>query len=70
MKRETTKRGPITSNAELKRAWIKCWEELPQEKIRAWIDRIPVHIEEIIACEGNNLYQEGRRKGEEKKRIH
>jgi hypothetical protein len=25
MKKETTKKGPITSNAELKKAWIKCW---------------------------------------------
>ena len=70
MKRETTKEGPITSNEELKKAWVKCWEELPQDKIRAWIDRIPIHIEEIIACKGNNLYQEGRKKGEEKKRVH
>ena len=69
MKRET-KKGPITPNEELKRAWVKCWEELPQDKIRAWIDRIPVYIEEIIACKGNNLYQEGRKKGEQKKRVH
>jgi hypothetical protein len=70
MKRETTKKGPITSNAELKAAWIKCWEDLPQDKIRAWVDRIPVHIEEIIACKGNNLYREGQKKGQEKKRIY
>jgi hypothetical protein len=24
MKRETTKKGPITSNEQLKKAWIKC----------------------------------------------
>ena len=70
MKRETTKKGAITSNAQLKEAWIKCWNDMPQELIQAWIDRIPVHIEEIIACKGNNLYKEGRKKGQEKKRIH
>ena len=70
IKRETTKKGAITLNAELKKAQIKCWEELPQDKIRAWIDRIPIHIEEIIKYKGNNLYQERRKKGEKKKRIH
>ena len=70
MKRETTKKGPITSNIELQKAWIKCWEDLLQDKIQAWIDRIPDHIEEIITCRGNNLYIEGRKKGEEKRRIH
>jgi Transposase/DDE superfamily endonuclease len=70
MKRETTKKGAITSNEQLKEAWIKCWNDMPQELIQAWIDRIPVHIEEIIACKGNNLYKEGRKKGQEKKRIH
>jgi hypothetical protein len=43
---------------------------MPYEKIQAWIERIPVHIIEIIACDGNNLYQEGKKKGEEKKRIY
>lgn len=66
MKRETTKKGPITSNKALKEAWIKCWQDLPQEKIQAWIKRLPEHIEAIIKCEGDNLYKEGRNKG----RIH
>ena len=34
--------------------------ELPQDKIQAWIERIPEHIERIIACEGGNEYKEGR----------
>jgi hypothetical protein len=46
------------------------WEDMPQEKIQAWIERILVHIQEIIACNGNNLYKEGRKKGQEKKQIH
>jgi len=70
MKRETTKRGPLTNKGQLEKDWIKCWEEMPQEMIQAWIERIPVHIQEIIACNGNNLYKEGRNKGQEKKRIH
>jgi len=70
MKRETTKKGPITSNEQLKKAWIKCWQEMPQEKIQDWIKRIPEHIEAIIACDGDNLYQEGRKKGQSKQRIH
>ena len=29
MKRETTKKGAITSNEQLKKEWIKCWKEMP-----------------------------------------
>ncbi len=58
------------SNKELKKAWIKCWEDMPQEKIQAQIKRILDYIKEIIACRGDNLYKEGRKKGESKKRIH
>jgi hypothetical protein len=70
MKRETTKNGIIRSKEQLKKDWIKCWEGLPQEKIQAWIERIPIHIQEIIDCEGDNLYKEGRKKGQSKQRIH
>ena len=30
MKVETTKKGAITSDVELRAALVKCWEELPQ----------------------------------------
>jgi hypothetical protein len=70
MKRETTKNGPIDSNEGLRNAWIQCWNDMPQEKIQAWIKRIPVHIQEVIKCDGNNLYKEGRMKGQEKRRVH
>ena len=56
MKRQTTKRSAITSRAQLKEAWIKCWKEMLQEKIHAWIERIIVHIEEVIRLEGRNKY--------------
>src|SRR5450432_3174202 len=29
MKRDTTKRGPITSNKALENVWIKCWTDMP-----------------------------------------
>ncbi|KAF1985386.1 hypothetical protein K402DRAFT_394729, partial [Aulographum hederae CBS 113979] len=45
MKRWTTKKGAPKSRAEA---------------IRAWIERIPRHIKEIIRCEGGNEYREGR----------
>jgi hypothetical protein len=56
MKRDTTKRGALTSEAALKEAWIKCWEDMPQEKIQAWIERIERHIQEVIRLEGGNEY--------------
>ena len=41
-------------------AWEKCWEELPQDKIQMWIERIPIHIQKIIKLEGGNEYKEGK----------
>ena len=60
MKRETTKKGAPKSRVGGVIAWEKCWKELPQEKIQAWIKRIPVHIQKIIELEGGNEYKEGR----------
>jgi hypothetical protein len=60
MKRTTTQRGAPKSRKEATLAWEKCWKELPQEKIQAWIERIPVHIQKIIELEGGNEYKEGR----------
>ena len=70
MKRQTTKKGPITSREQLKQEWIKCWKEMPQEKIQAWIERIIVHIKDVIRLEGGNKYKEGRLKGKAKNRVH
>jgi hypothetical protein len=44
----------------MEKAWQKAWDELPQEQIQAWIERIPVHIQEVIRLEGGNEYKEGR----------
>jgi hypothetical protein len=70
MKRETTKKGPITSEAKLRKEWIKYWNEMSQEKIQAWIERIYYHVQEIIDQESDNLYKEGRNKGQSRQRIY
>ena len=38
---------------------MDCWSKLEQERIQRWVERIPVHIEEIIRLEGGNEYIEG-----------
>jgi hypothetical protein len=70
MKRETTKNGEFTSEKKLKKAWLKCWRDLPQEKIREWIERIPIHIQEIRRLKGGNEYKEGKKKGQERIAIY
>ena len=60
MKRETTKKGAPQSRAEAVRAWEKCWTDLPQAKIQAWIERLLIHIPKIIELYGGNEYIEGR----------
>ena len=70
IKRYTTKHSLITSRAELKEAQIKCQQDLPQEKIQAQIERIVVHIKEVIRLDGGNEYREGRLKGQPKNRVH
>ena len=70
MKRQTTAKGGFTSKKAIEEAWYKCWEEMPQELIQEWIERIPRHVKEIIRLEGGNEYKEGRLKGKEKKTVH
>ena len=70
MKRETTKKGAFTLATALKAAWIKLWREMPQKKIQEWIERIPIHIKEVIRLKGGNEYKEGRRKGQNKSRVY
>jgi hypothetical protein len=54
------KRAPA-SKAAAREAWLTTWDDLPQAKIQAWIERIPEHIKHIIECEGGNEYKEGRK---------
>jgi hypothetical protein len=77
LKRVTTKKGAPKSRKEGIQVWQKAWEELPQEKIQAWIEAIPVHIQKIIDLKGGNEYIEGRntrskerqRRREERQRL-
>ena len=62
MKRYTTKKGAPKSRQEAITVWQVAWQDLPQEKIQAWIERIPRHVQEIIKLEGGNEYKEGREK--------
>lgn len=52
IKRYTTKKGAPKNRSEAIHRWEAAWRDLPQEKIRAWIERIPVHIQKIIDLEG------------------
>ena len=60
MKRETTKKGGATSQAEMEKRWKKCWADLDQAQIQAWIGRIVCHIQKIIELDGGNEYKKGR----------
>ena len=61
MKRQTTKKGAPKTRSEATKAWQSCWyDTLPQAQIQAWIERIPKHIQQIIALGGGNNYPEGR----------
>ena len=43
---------------------------MPQKKIQAWIERIMIHIQDVIRLDGGNEYKEGRLKGQAKNRVH
>ena len=60
MKRKTTKKGAPKSRQEAVKAWQEVWQELPQERIQGWIERLLRHIKVIIELEGGNEYKEGR----------
>ena len=59
IKRETTKHGAATSKTQMKEDWQDCWDDMSQERIQAWIRRIPIHVQEVIKLEGGNEYKEG-----------
>jgi len=68
MKRQTTKHGAATSEKQLRKDWLACWESIPQKKIQEWIEAIPIHIQKIIELDGGNEYREGR--GKNPNRVH
>jgi hypothetical protein len=48
----------------MRKVWVRCWEkELTQERIQAWIRRIPQAIEQILELRGGNEYKEGQEGG-------
>jgi len=61
MKRRTTKKGAPKNRKDAVLAWKRAWNDLEQTQIQAWIERIMVHIQQIIQLEGGNEYKEGRR---------
>ena len=69
IKRETIKRGLIISEKVLREAWIKYQKELSQERIQVQIKRVYYHVQEVINYDGDNLYEEGRKKGQLKQRV-
>ena len=59
MKYETTKNGAATSKKELTQKREECWKNLELQSIRKWVERISIHIQEIIRYKGGNEYMEG-----------
>ena len=43
---------------------------MPQEKIQKWIERIYIHVQEVIKLNGGNEYKERKCKGQLKKKVH
>ena len=57
MKRTTTKKGAPRTRRDAEERWKKAWDDLPQEKIQAWIERIPRHLRIIQFLKGDNKYK-------------
>ena len=57
MKRKSTENGNPSGKAEMKKDWLECRKDMLQEKIQKWIERIPVHIQEVIVLNGGNEYK-------------
>jgi hypothetical protein len=68
MKRDTTKKGAPQSRADAVRKWNACWEEVSQEVLQQYVDRIREHMKRVIECEGGNEYEEGLKTRETLKR--
>jgi hypothetical protein len=56
----TTKQGAPQTRRDAQKRWLQAWKNLEQERIQAWIERIPRAIQEVIRCEGGNEYREGK----------
>ena len=71
MKRQTTRRGCPTNRIIMEKVWTRCWKKtLTQKRIQHWIERIPRHIQQVIALEGGNQYREGSTEAESGVRLY
>ena len=59
MKHITTRKGAPTNRKMAEVEWVKCWDNMEQERIQHWIERIVRHIQKVIELEGDNNYREG-----------
>lgn len=60
LKRESQNHKNWEHKKSLPKIWERCWSDLPQERIQAWIDRMPRHIKLVTELAGGNNYREGR----------
>jgi transposase len=60
LKRVTTKKGAPRTRPQAAERWTKAWKDLEQNRIQAWIERIPRHIKMVLRLDGDNKYKEGR----------
>lgn len=51
--------GAKEKETQMKGDWQNYWDDMSQERIQAWIKRIPIHVQEVIKLEGGNKYKEG-----------
>ena len=59
MKRDIIKKGAPQARDNAIKKWTKCWEEVPQEILQRYVDRVREHMKRVIECEGGNEYEEG-----------
>jgi transposase len=59
MKRDTTKKGALTSRKLAEVVWTRSWKNMPQARIQRWIERIPFHIQHIIRLGGGMTIRRG-----------
>lgn len=59
MKRRATRKGCPRDKKTLTKVWMECWQDLKQERLQSYVDRMPRHIARVIELEGGNSYREG-----------
>ena len=59
IKVDTSRHGPVTSDAVLRVLWHRHWKEFPQARLQRFVRRIPGHIQWVLKLFGGNEYKEG-----------